>query len=97
MPGYLGYCGNKGSIEQYTRILSKDLAPKGIIVNAVAPGPTATELFLRGKPDAMVEAIKKGSPFNRLGAPNEIGEAIVYLAGTSWVAGQTLRCNGAMV
>ncbi|KAH8689156.1 putative oxidoreductase [Talaromyces proteolyticus] len=97
MPIHLAYCSTKGAIEQMTRILSKDLAPKGIVVNAVAPGPTATELFMRGKPDAMVEAIKKQSPFNRLGAPDEIAEAIVYLSGTKWVAGQTLRCNGSMV
>ncbi|CRG89937.1 3-oxoacyl- [Talaromyces islandicus] len=97
MPMHLPYCANKGAIEQMTRILSKDLAPKGIIVNAVAPGPTETELFMRGKPDALVEAIKKQSPFNRLGAPSEIAESIVYLAGTTWVSGQTLRCNGSMV
>lgn len=97
MPGYLPYCANKGAIEQITRVLAKDLAPKGIVVNAVAPGPTATDLFMRGKPEALIDAISKQSPFNRLGAPDDIAEAIAYLAGTKWVAGQTLRCNGSMV
>ncbi|EED15918.1 oxidoreductase, short-chain dehydrogenase/reductase family, putative [Talaromyces stipitatus ATCC 10500] len=97
LPPQLLYCSTKGAIEQITRLLSKDLASKGIIVNCVAPGPTATELFMRGKPDTLVDAIKKHSPFNRLGTPEEIAEAIVYLSGTSWVAGQTVRCNGGMI
>jgi 3-oxoacyl-[acyl-carrier protein] reductase len=97
MAPQLAYCSSKGAIEQITRILSKDLAPKGIIVNGIAPGPTATELFMRGKPDALIEIIKKQSPFNRLGTPEEVAETVVYLSGTSWVAGQTVRANGSLI
>lgn len=97
MPPQLLYVSTKGAIEQFTRLLSRDLAPKGIVVNCVAPGPTATELFLRGKPDALVDAIKKQSPFNRLGTPEEIAEAIIFMSGTSWVAGQTLKANGSLI
>ncbi|GAM37313.1 short chain dehydrogenase/reductase [Talaromyces pinophilus] len=97
VPPQLLYVSTKGAIEQFTRLLSRDLAPKGIVVNCVAPGPTATELFLRGKPDALVDAIKKQSPFNRLGTPEEIAEAIVFMSGTSWVAGQTLKANGSLI
>lgn len=97
MPPNLVYVSTKGAIEQITRIVAKDLASKGIVVNGVAPGPTSTELFMRGKPDALVEFIKKQSPFNRLGTPEEIAETIIYLSSTAWVAGQTLKCNGALI
>ena len=79
-----------------TRVMSKDLARKSINVNAVAPGPTATELFMRGKPDALVKTIASTNPFNRLGQPDEVAEAIAYMPGqgSRWVAGQVLRVNG---
>jgi 3-oxoacyl-[acyl-carrier protein] reductase len=93
-PTYMLYCATKGAIEQMTRVSAKELAPKGIFVNAVAPGPTGTELFLRGKPESLIQAMEGFSPFNRLGKPEDIAEAIAYLAGSSWMAGQTIRVNG---
>lgn len=96
-PEHLPYVPTKGAIEQITRVLAKDLAPNGIIVNGVAPGPVATELFLKGKSDALVDEISKGSPFCRLGKPEEIAETIVYLSGSAWVSGQTVRCNGSLI
>jgi 3-oxoacyl-[acyl-carrier protein] reductase len=96
-PNYLLYAATKGAVEQMTRTLSKGLAPKGINVNAVAPGPTGTELFYKGKPDALVNSIKSMSPFNRLGEPDEIAGMVNFLAGpdSTWVSGQTLFVNGA--
>lgn len=98
-PPYLLYCSTKGAIEQMTRIVAKELAPKGINVNCVAPGPTSTELFLRGKPKPMLDTIAGFSPFNKLGTPEDIAEGILFLAGegSKWVAGQTLRVNGGAV
>ena len=77
---------------------AKGLAAKGIHVNAIAPGPTATELFLKGKSEQILKAIVSDIPFNRLGEPEEIANAIVFLCSetSTWVHGQTLRVNGGM-
>lgn len=97
-PNYLLYVSTKGSIEQMTRILAKDLGTKGINVNAVAPGPTGTDLFFNGKSEELVKTIASWNPFNRLGMPVDIARAITYFAseGGGWVNGQILRVNGGM-
>lgn len=97
-PAYLLYASAKGAIEQMARVMAKDLARKGILVNAVAPGPTTTELFLTGKPDQIIKAVASNSPFNRIGEPEEIAGVMAFLCGkdSSWMSGQTLRVNGAM-
>ena len=81
-----------------TRIMSKGLAKKGINVNSVAPGPTGTEFFLRGKPESLIKTIEGFSPYGRLGRPEEVAEGIAWLAGgaSGWVTGQVLRINGGM-
>ncbi|KAL6721316.1 hypothetical protein ACLMJK_000419 [Lecanora helva] len=98
-PPYLLYNTTKGAIEQMTRTMSKDLFAKGICVNAVAPGPTATELFLKGKSEQMLNMIAGMSPAKRIGQPEEIAEAIVWLSGVSsnWVSGQVIKANGGAV
>lgn len=97
-PPYLLYTSTKGAIEQMTRFLSKDptLAKRNITVNAVAPGPTATELFFQGKSEQMINGIASMSPFQRLGKPEEIAAVISFVAGpdSSWVSGQVLNANG---
>ncbi|CAD6569194.1 MAG: hypothetical protein ASARMPREDX12_002242 [Alectoria sarmentosa] len=95
---YLLYNSTKGAIEQMTRVMCKDLAPKGISVNAVAPGPTGTELFYRGKTEQMLKMVAGFSPMGRIGRPEEIAEAIVWLSSgsSSWISGQILRANGGM-
>lgn len=97
-PAYLLYNSTKGAIEEITRVLSKDLAGKGINVNCVAPGPTGTELFLKGKPQEMIDAIGKLNPHGRIGTPEEVADAITLLCGeqSRWVSGQVLRINGGM-
>lgn len=98
-PNYLVYTATKGAIEQLSRILSKELGAKGITVNTIAPGPTSTELFLKDKPEQMIEGIKKAGPFGRLGEPAEIADAVAFLAGpgANWVSGSLLRVTGAMI
>lgn len=82
-------------------LLTKNVAAFGynITVNAVAPGPTATELFLDGKPKDVVERMSKMAPLERLGAPEDIARAVAFLAGSDggWINGQTLRANGGIV
>ncbi|KAI1443629.1 NAD(P)-binding protein [Annulohypoxylon stygium] len=96
MPGYLLYNSTKGAIEQMTRVISKDLGRKGVLVNAVAPGPTGTELFFRGKSEEMLKTIANFNPQGRIGTPEEIAEAVAFLAHSTWVSGQVLRANGGM-
>jgi len=97
-PNYVAYCSTKGAVEQMTRVLSKDLARKGISVNCVAPGPTSTDLFLKGKPEPLLKMIAGFNPQNRIGKPEEIADAVAYLSSpsSSWVTGQVLRVNGGM-
>lgn len=78
--------------------MCKDLTPKGISVNAVSPGPTGTELFYKGKTEQMLKMIAGLSPMGRIGKPEEIAEAIVWLSSgpSSWISGQVLRANGGM-
>ena len=97
-PNYLLYCATKGSIEQMTKILSKDLARKDISVNCVAPGPTATELFLRGKSEQVLNAVASFNPHNRIGTPEEIADAMVFLGSEAsrWITGQIIGVNGGM-
>ena len=91
---YLVYLTTKGAIEQMVRVLSKDLGRKQIYVNAVAPGPTGTDLFYQGKSEQLLERIAGFSPLNRIGEPEEIAENIAWLSGSKWVAGQIVRVNG---
>ncbi|KAL9613698.1 MAG: hypothetical protein Q9167_001775 [Letrouitia subvulpina] len=95
-PGYLLYVTSKGAVEQMTRVLAKDLGRKGIRVNAVAPGPTGTELFFRGKSEQMLKTMASSNPYNKLGEPEEIADAIAFLSSSDsrWVSGQILRVNG---
>ncbi|KDN66418.1 putative short-chain dehydrogenase [Colletotrichum sublineola] len=95
-PPYLLYASTKGSIEQMTKYMAKDLASKGITINAIAPGPIGTELFYKGKTDEMIQRASASSPFNRLGTPEEVASVALFLSSkeSSWVTGQIIRVNG---
>ncbi|MET3293087.1 UNVERIFIED_CONTAM: 3-oxoacyl-[acyl-carrier protein] reductase [Brevibacillus sp. OAP136] len=98
-PQYSLYAGTKGAVEQITRQLAKELGPKGITINAVAPGPVNTELFTQGKSEAQIEALTKLNSFGRLGETDDIAGVVVFLASQEarWITGQTLRVNGGYV
>lgn len=94
-PGYSPYGASKGAVDTMTLILARELRGRDITVNAVAPGPTATELFLDGKPQEVVDGLAKAAPLERLGEPVDIAEVVAFLAGPArWVNGQVLYANG---
>lgn len=93
------YVATKAAVEGLTGILAKELRGRNITVNAVAPGPTATALFLDGKSPELIERISKVNPLERLGTPEDIAAAVAFLAEPdgAWINGQVLRANGGMV
>jgi 3-oxoacyl-[acyl-carrier protein] reductase len=99
METYGVYAATKAAVETFTAILSKELRGREITVNAVAPGPTATDLFLDGKSPELIDRLAKLNPLERLGTPVDIANAVAFLAGPDggWVNGQVLRANGGMV
>ncbi|MFC5500850.1 SDR family oxidoreductase [Lysinimonas soli] len=96
-PGYGAYVASKAAVESITLILARELRGKNITVNAVAPGPTATALFLDGKDEATIANLAKAVPLERLGQPDDIAETVAFLAGPGrWVNGQTVFANGGL-
>jgi 3-oxoacyl-[acyl-carrier protein] reductase len=98
-PGYGVYAASKAAVETMSAILTKELRGRNITVNAIAPGPTATKLFLDGKPAEVIERLSKAAPLERLGQPDDIAGSIAFLAGPdgAWVNGQVLRVNGGII
>ncbi|MBC1387967.1 3-oxoacyl-ACP reductase FabG [Listeria innocua] len=96
-PAYGAYVASKAAVESLTLILARELRGKDITVNTVAPGPTATPLFLTGKDDEKIENLAKATPLERLGQPDDIAETVAFLAGPArWVNGQTIFTNGGL-
>ena len=95
-PGYGAYIASKAGVEGLVHVLANELRGRNISVNAVAPGPVATDLFLAGKTEAQIEQLSKVPPLERLGQPADISGVVSFLAGPdgAWVNGQILRANG---
>jgi 3-oxoacyl-[acyl-carrier protein] reductase len=93
------YTATKAAIEAMTGILAKEMRGRSITVNAVAPGPTATDMFLNGKSPELVERLAKMAPLERLATPQDIAGAVAFLVGPDggWINGQVLRANGGLV
>ncbi|MDP4510742.1 SDR family oxidoreductase [Nonomuraea turcica] len=95
LPSYAAYAASKAAVEALGPILAKELRGRDITVNAVAPGPTATALFLEGKSDDLIQSIAKQNPMERLGHPDDIAQVVSLLAGDGrWINGQTIFVNG---
>jgi 3-oxoacyl-[acyl-carrier protein] reductase len=99
LPGYCIYDMTKGAIEQVTRILSKELGPREITVNAVCPGATETETYRDGKSPEFLASLERMSAFNRLGQVEEIADVVAFVASDEarWITGQCIRANGGTV
>ncbi|MET8633866.1 SDR family oxidoreductase [Streptomyces sp. NPDC004096] len=96
-PNYGAYVASKAAVEAITLILARELRGRDITVNAVAPGPTATPLFLDGKDEATIDHLAKAVPLERLGRPEDIAETVAFLAGPArWVNGQVVFTNGGL-
>jgi 3-oxoacyl-[acyl-carrier protein] reductase len=95
-PSYGAYIASKAGVEGLTRVLANELGQRKITVNAVAPGPVATELFLKGKSEELIAEIAKMGPLGRIGEVDDIVGVVAFLVGRAggWVNGQIIRVNG---
>jgi 3-oxoacyl-[acyl-carrier protein] reductase len=97
VPTYGPYVASKAAVEGLTLILARELRGRDVTVNAVAPGPTATPLFLDGKTEDEVDAFRRAVPLERLGEPEDVAEVVAFLAGPArWVNGQVVFVNGGL-
>jgi 3-oxoacyl-[acyl-carrier protein] reductase len=98
-PTYGVYAATKAAVEALTHVFAKELGPRRITVNAVAPGPVETDLFLTGKSDEQVKAIVGMNPMRRLGQPEDIASVVAFLVSPegAWINGQTIRANGGVI
>ncbi|MBB1488969.1 SDR family oxidoreductase [Oceanospirillum sediminis] len=99
LESYSIYAATKSAVETLSAIFAKELAGRNITVNCVAPGPTATDLFLTGKPKAVIEKLASMAPLNRLGETDDISSVIAFLTSEDgrWINGQTIRANGGII
>jgi 3-oxoacyl-[acyl-carrier protein] reductase len=98
-PNYAVYAATKAGVEAMTHVLAKEMRGRSITVNAVAPGPTATALFLDANTAESIDRLTKLAPLERLGRPEDIAAAVAFLAGPDgeWINGQVLRANGGII
>ncbi|MFK3974426.1 SDR family oxidoreductase [Pseudomonas sp. NPDC087358] len=98
LPGYAIYNATKAAVEAFTHVFAKELRGRNITVNAVAPGPVATELFMHGKSQEQIQQFSNMPPLQRLGQPEDIANVVSFLVGSEagWVNGQILRANGGL-
>jgi 3-oxoacyl-[acyl-carrier protein] reductase len=99
LPTYTAYAASKAAVEAMTFILAHELRGRDVTVNAVAPGPTATDMFLEGKDEETIGRMAAAVPFERLGTPEDIAPVVAFLASPAghWVNGQTIRANGGII
>lgn len=98
-PGYAVYIASKAAVESLTKVFAREMRGRQITVNAVAPGPVATDLFLHGKSEEQIQGMAKAVPLERLGQPEDIARVVSFLVSPAgaWVNGQVLRANGGLV
>jgi len=99
IPTYSVYAASKGGVEAMTLILARELRGRDVTVNTVAPGPTATDLYLDGKDQETIDRAAQAPPLQRLGTPEDVANVVAFLAGPDghWINGQVLRSNGGVI
>ncbi|MGN6293499.1 MAG: SDR family oxidoreductase [Chitinophagaceae bacterium] len=97
LPTYGTYVATKAAVEQLTRVFSKEIG-RGINVNSISPGPTNTELFIKGKSQEVIDRLASMNPFGRIGEPDDIADVVVFLASDAakWINAQNIGVNGGM-
>ena len=95
-PTYGAYIASKAGVEGLVKVLAAEMRGRQVSVNAIAPGPVATPLFLEGKSKEQIEQLSKIAPFERLGQPEDVARVVSFLAGPDggWVNAQVVRPNG---
>lgn len=98
LPTYGTYVATKAAVEQLTRVFAKEVGERGIRVNSISPGPTNTDLFMKGKPQEVIDRLAGMSAFNRLGEPEDIAKLVLFLASdeSNWITAQNIGVNGGM-
>jgi 3-oxoacyl-[acyl-carrier protein] reductase len=98
LPGQANYAASKGGLIGFTRTLSRELAPKGVLVNAVMPGLIATDMTA-AIPEATREAHLRNVPVGRLGTAAEVAEMVAFLSSdaAAYVTGQVIGVDGGLV
>lgn len=93
------YAASKVAVDTLTAILARELRGRSITVNAVAPGPTATDLFFKGKTQEQINRLTKMPPLERLGTPEDVANVVSFLVGPEggWINGQLVRANGGLI
>jgi 3-oxoacyl-[acyl-carrier protein] reductase len=97
-PACAVYNASKAAVDALTKTLATEFRGRDITVNAVAPGPTATDLFFDGKNEEQIKTIAVMAPLERLGTPEDIANVVAFLTGPDggWINGQTIRSNGGL-
>jgi 3-oxoacyl-[acyl-carrier protein] reductase len=97
-PGVTAYLGSKGALEQFTKGLAYELAPRGVTVNTVSPGFTDTDM-LRGGGPQFAELGTQMSPLKRLGTAQDIADVVAFVVSDEarWLTGQNIHAGGGVV
>ena len=99
LPGYSIYAASKAAVDQFTRVLAKEIGSRQVTVNAVSPGPVDTALLREGKTEEQIQQMAQMAAFNRIGKVEDIADVVAFLASDDarWITGQVIHVNGGYI